>query len=516
MLGKQGFCSSLLCLLLMCIMLHGCDQRNTSKQELLYATHCGSCHIAPEINNLPRDIWESNILPDMAARMGIKVGDFNPYRGLSFDEMEATMQTGIYNVQPALKIEEWNALQDYILSNAPDSLPPISLTTSDTLKGFRSRSIALDSLPGSRNITYLKNNDEDNYLLYGDLSGEVHKFYWDKGIDELQTSFRYPVVSYSEPEGEFVTTIGQLNPTQLKSGEIFAREEDKYIPFGGYLHRPVHSLVEDLNDDGNVEIVISEFGDLAGSLSLFYKTEAGEYQKKTLLHQPGSIRTISRDMNNDGRTDLIVLTAQGDEGVSILYQEEALRFRIAKVIRFSPVYGTSWFDLLDYEGDGDLDIVTVQGDNADKSYVQKPYHGFRIHINDGSNNFEEEYFYPMYGATRVLASDFDKDGDFDFCLLATFPNYEKEPLIPFVYLQNDNSATYSFSSQVLPNPFEGRWLLVDSGDIDRDGDEDIILSPFTYIFTPVPEELQRAWNQSKTDLLVLENTLIDNEQEGSR
>ena len=509
--GKQRFRSILFCLLLMCLIIQGCDRKSGSKQELLYTTHCGSCHLVPEINSLPRNIWEKNILPDMAARMGIAMEGYNPYRGLSFDEMEATMRTGIYNVKPVLKTEEWNALKEYILSKAPESLPPIPLTALGTLEGFRLRSIALDSLPGSRNITYLKNNDEENYLLYGDLSGQVHKYYWDKGEDELQEAFRHPVVSYSEPAGEFVTTIGKLNPTQIRSGEIYRKVDDRYVPFGGYLHRPVHSLVEDLNKDGKLEIVISEFGDLAGSLSLFYKTEDGEFQKRILHHQPGSIRTLSRDMNNDGRTDLIVLTAQGDEGVSILYQQEEMRFRADKVIRFSPVYGTSWFDLLDYDGDGDLDIVTVQGDNADKSYVQKPYHGFRIYINDGSNNYEEEFFYPMYGATRVLASDFDKDGDLDFCLLATFPSYEKEPFLPFVYLQNEEAATYRFKTQVLADPSIGRWLLADSGDIDRDGDEDIILSPFTYIFTQVPDELNKSWSESKTDLLVLENTLIDNE-----
>ena len=70
------------------------------------------------------------------------------------------------------------------------------------------------------------------------------------------------------------------------------------------------------------------------------------------------------------------------------------------MLRFSPVYGTSWFEMIDYDGDGDDDIVTVNGDNADESYVLKPYHGLRIYLNDGNNHFEEKYFYPFYGATR--------------------------------------------------------------------------------------------------------------------
>ena len=43
-------------------------------------------------------------------------------------------------------------------------------------------------------------------------------------------------------------------------------------------------------------------------------------------------------------------------------------------------------------------------------------------------------------------------------------------------------------------------------DFDLDGDQDIILSALTYSFTPVPPALSNAWNETKADLLFLENT----------
>ncbi len=443
--------------------------------------------------------------------MGIKEEGYNPFRGLSFDEMEASMRTGIYNVKPLLSKEEWNSLKEYILALAPDSLNSIPKMEYKKLDGFKNRRLDLDSIPGSMNFTYLNYQNEENKLVYANLSGQVSELQMDTGKSIIQAYFNNPVIGYSVPEGRYITTIGQLNPTQVETGEIFEKHEGNYIAFGGYLHRPVHTLVKDLDKNGLEEIIVCEFGDLVGKLSMFVKDEDGAYQKRVMLNQPGAIRTIAKDMNQDGKEDLVVLMAQGDEGIGILYQEEGLKFRYERVLRFSPVYGTSWFELVDYDGDGDEDIITANGDNADKSYVPKPYHGFRIFINDGQNNFEQAFFYPMYGATRVISRDFDQDGDLDFCLLATFPNYDMEPLLPLVYLENEDAENYLFSSKVLDRPEEGRWLLVDAGDVDRDGDEDIILGPFTYIFTPVPEHLNTYWQQKGPDLLILENTLKDRE-----
>ena len=184
---------------------------------------------------------------------------------------------------------------------------------------------------------------------------------------------------------------------------------------------------------------------------------------------------------------------------------DGLKFRLDKVIRFSPIYGSSWFELIDFDNDGDDDIVTVHGDNADKTYIPKPYHGLRLHINDGNNQFEEKYFYPMNGATRVVAKDFDQDGDVDFGLLSTFPDYENPKESPFVYLENKNAADFTFDDSSLEESNYARWLLMDAGDVDGDGDEDIILSSFSYAFTPVPEEKTNFWREKGIDLLILEN-----------
>jgi len=307
---------------------------------------------------------------------------------------------------------------------------------------------------------------------------------------------------------QYTTLIGKLNPSDIASGQIMMASNGNPAPvMEDYLHRPVFTLVKNLDNKGSDELVVAEFGNLTGALSLLEQSTTDAYQKTVLLNQPGTIQVVAKDMNKDGKEDLIALTSQGDETISILYQEEDLSFRPEKAIRFSPIYGSSWFELIDYDGDGDDDIVTVHGDNADKSNILKPYHGMRIHLNDGTNKFTESYFYPLYGATRVVARDFDQDDDVDFALISTFPDYENHPEYTFVYLENKDKANYQFEAQTFESVNDGRWFLMDAGDIDQDGDQDIIISTFAFVFGAVPDELNKLWNEKSIDLMILENRL---------
>ncbi len=478
------------------------------KEVVLFKTNCASCHLLPNINDVPKEIWANKILPDMAARMGIKDGSYSPLKGFKYVEMEAILASNIYSNKPYMTKKEWELLKNYIVNLAPDSLLSNTyVNKSKELDQFKAIPISLDSSQGSL-ITFLQYNKKDEKLWTGDINGNLkeYDFLTKKTKDLFQ--FESALVDFTDKDTiSYATIVGDLNPSEIPSGKIVTIKKNNLFDIEQVLHRPVNNLVIDLNDDGNDELVISEFGNLTGELSLLTKEDKLNYTKTTLLNQPGTIRVISRDMNKDGKKDLIALTSQGDETITILYQLENLKFRSEKVLRFSPIYGTSWFELIDYDGDGDDDIITVNGDNADKSYVQKPYHGMRIHINNGENVFEEKYFFPLNGATRLVANDFDQDGDVDFGLISTFPDYKNNPEFSFVYLQNTNENDFIFDSFTFKESNLGRWFLMDTGDVDNDGDEDIILSSFTYVFTPVPDDLSKLWKEKNVDIMLLENKL---------
>ena len=488
-------------------LLSSCGPDKQTRQAQLYETHCANCHIAPEIDNLPREIWENAILPDMGARMGIRENGYNPMAGLSYEEMEAVIKTGIYPLTPTIDMEDWQLLKQYILERAPDSLPRIELPSkSEEIRLFKPRLISFEG-EHRRSYAYLQYKPDRQEVILADMRGELMSYSPSAGLEVLG-KFPSLVVAY-EPgeEKSFVTTIGNIHPSALSAGQSFEITGSDTLELGHLLHRPVHTLAEDLNGDGTTELVISEFGDLTGELSLFVKGTSGQYSRRTLLNQPGTIRVVAEDMNNDGLKDLVALTSQGDESITILYQKENLAFQAEKVLRFNPVYGSSWFELVDYDGDGYLDIVTVNGDNADKSYVQKPYHGMRIHLNDGTNTFQEVFFYPMYGATRVVAADFDQDGDMDFGLLSTFPDYKNTPDRTFLFLENTDTKSFVFNTFTVEQSDKAKWFLMDKGDLDGDGDIDLILSSFALPFIPAPTELQQRWKEFGVDLMILENQL---------
>ncbi|WP_394748793.1 FG-GAP-like repeat-containing protein [Spongiimicrobium salis] len=493
--------------LLGCFLVVSCGQRKEERQKRLYDTYCASCHIAPDIQDLPKRIWSRYVLPEMGARMGIKDSLYDLTREFSYEEQYAIGKTGIFPYTPIISEEDWQLLKAYVLKLAPDTLlPGPKANRSKRLTQFAASPVTLDSI-GRSLITFMDYDAEHKQLLTGDVNGFLTTYDLGNTASVQRKKFRSAITDYTRKgETGFVTTVGQLDPSEVALGSIALETKDTISYLPEVIHRPVHTLVHDLDKDGTDELVVSEFGYFTGKLSLFTKEE-GKYIKKVLLNQPGVIRVLAEDMDHDGKEDLVALVSQGSESISILYQKEALEFRSEKAIEFSPIYGSSWFELIDYDGDGDKDIITVNGDNADKSVTLKPYHGMRIHINGGDNTFTETYFYPLNGVTRVVARDFDEDGDVDFGLMAAFPDYFNHPEFSFVYLENKDADNFSFEPYTFETAKNGRWLLMDTEDVDGDGDQDIVLSSFSYVFSPVPKELQALWDREKAHIMILRNTL---------
>ncbi|MGI9531698.1 FG-GAP-like repeat-containing protein [Lutimonas sp.] len=493
-------------------VLFSCNS-NSKKEKgaQLYQDQCARCHIAPDINHLPKEFWTKSILPEMAARMGIKDGGFKPYDKMDFEEMEIIHNSGIYPFMPSLNDQDWALLKAYILEMAPDSLAPI-IHDKETFEQqlFKVSMFSIDETPGSY-FTYLSYKKENNSIHTGDISGQLIQYEFETKNSQVLKKSDNAVVGFTDLDSiSFLTDIGILDPSELSSGKVIAYHNDAEKVIIDSLHRPVYNEVRDLNGDGTKEMLVSEFGHLTGKLSLMILGPSGNYEKKVLLSQPGTIRTEIKDLNNDGKLDIVALTSQGDESITFLYQQDNLVFRNEKVLRFSPIYGSSWFEILDYDGDGDDDIITVNGDNADKTYIHKPYHGLRIHLNDGENNFKEAFFFPLNGATRFVSNDFDQDGDIDFSIISTFPDYENKPEYSLIYLENKNEQLFDFEVQTIKEANDSRWFLLDIGDVDKDGDMDIIFSAFTYVFTPVPPSISEKWNTTNADIMILENTLIKN------
>jgi len=300
--------------------------------------------------------------------------------------------------------------------------------------------------------------------------------------------------------------MGSFSPTDAPTGMVI------YMPDGQPqaqillegLQRPVHSNWTDFNGDGLMDAVVCEFAKWTGGLSYWQQKPDGSFTKSVLRRRPGAIRSYIRDFNGDGLPDVIALFGQGDEGIFRYLNDGKGGFMEETVLRFPASFGSSAFRLADLNHDGFEDILYICGDNADYKPVLKPYHGIRIFTNDGKGHFTERFFYPLSGAYDAIPADFDQDGDIDLAAISFFPDFQKAPHTAFVFLDNQNSSGFQFQASSFDEASAGRWMVMDAGDVEKDGDVDIVLGPLTFEVVPDNGEVQR-WVKGALPFLVLEN-----------
>ncbi|MCO6488500.1 MAG: VCBS repeat-containing protein, partial [Phaeodactylibacter sp.] len=104
-----------------------------------------------------------------------------------------------------------------------------------------------------------------------------------------------------------------------------------------------------------------------------------------------------------------------------------------------------------------------------------------------------------YGA---VARDFNQDGTLDIAAISFFPNFEKQPNESFFFLENDGRGNYK--PHTFPQAGLGRWIVMDAGDIDQDGDEDIVLGSLAFEVIPDGGEVER-WVNNGIPFVVLRN-----------
>jgi hypothetical protein len=462
--------------------------------------YCGSCHLYPEPSLLDTGSWLRELLPNMGARLGIRTEGYNPLRKLNPEDAMMIGVENIYPEKPLIAVEDWVKIVAFYRETAPSVLPPAK--TQLVTNGLKNFKIHLPTLPKMPSMVTLTQIDTVNgRLLIGGLNRRLWAF-----SPQLQVLDSFdlpsPPVALTQNQLTFnVLGIGNIHPNEMMDGSFFQTDKNSKQSQTLFqtLRRPVHFVETDLTGDGQNDLVVCEYGYQKGQLTWFERKGEG-WKPHVLAATSGASKVFAHDFDKDGRTDLAVLFAQGDERSSLFYNRGKGKFEEKTVLRFPPVYGSADARWMDFNGDGALDIVYTCGDNEDFSPVLKPYHGIRVYLNDGKDNFTEGVFYPMNGAFQAAAADFDGDGDMDIAAAAFFPKDKKQAAANFMLLEQTQPMI--FKPATFPEANRGKWMTMDIGDADRDGDVDILLGSFSI---QMAKGGQR--NEASLPFLFLENLL---------
>jgi hypothetical protein len=482
--------------------------------EELSRTFCGSCHLYPEPALLDKFTWSYEVLPSMAVWLGLHRFEARDHPGA-----ERVLAAKIIPDRPQMSIEDWRAICNFYMAAAPASPPPQPERPPLTI-GLPHFQPVIPAYPKPPANCLVRITREFGGMFIGNSAEGVLDLFHPEGTLLASMNVGGPPTDLRlTAEGLYVTVIGSVAPSDVPEGRLLflpravagAEKQPEPRTLLAGLQRPTEAVFVDLNKDGREDIIVPEFGWYLGRFGWHENLGDGTYREHVLLERPGAMKVQVHDLGNDGLPDIFLMTAQSREGIYLFLNRGQGQFLMLPVLEQHPAWGFSYFELADFNGDGHPDILATNGDNGDNTrYPEVPrhFHGVRVYLNDGKNQFKERFFYPMHGAYKAVARDFDLDGDLDIAAIAYYPDYNREPPVEgFVYLQNvdgSNFAPFSCNEAAL-----GKWICLDAADGDGDGDIDIVLGAHNHGAGIVPPKIRQQWSTNGASILMLLNTAAD-------
>ena len=512
---KYSFCFKLLLIGFISFYLFGCSyKREKVVDKIMFEggqlaqVHCSSCHVYTPPTLLDKNTWQVSVLPKMGRRLGM-----DHHSILHYPEISPIWQLN----EPVMTQDEWEKIVAYFIDRSPEKMPKAILKKEPEKDPaiFKVKSFT-DQLSGSSIITMLKYDSVSERIYAADgMTNILYKLNTDGEIDQ-QIQFSSPPTDMNIREKGFdVTLPGILHPNNLNKGSIQQHGQsmdfnpDNLTVLTDSMYRPVRSIFKDFSGDNIEDYVVGEYGNDLGRLTFYRAMEDGGFKREIIEEIPGAISMESYDFNKDGYEDIIVLFAQGDERIVIYYNDGNGNFNEnSKIVkRFPAVYGSMHINIHDFNQDGHMDIIYVNGDNFDYSMILKPYHGFRIFENDGYDNFTLKYFFSIYGAAKAEVHDFDNDSDLDIIIASNFADMNNNPERGIMYFEcigDYDYKPYSFNAAS-----DNQWNTVATGDFDKDGDLDVLIGAMYLQNVLTIQEVNNAEEieDKRSPILYFENTI---------
>lgn len=296
---------------------------------------------------------------------------------------------------------------------------------------------------------------------------------------------------------------------------------------------PRHLAAGDLDNDGDLDLVVGHRSGVASSLSVILNQGGRTFEKAGNYVVSGDLYTLSLvDLNGDALLD--VVAACGSQIVTLFNQGDG---SLDDVISYTPVADTHFVHVADVNGDGAVDlcgahrgmntvslwlnanradgrlnpalqlelggadpvsIATADVDrdgDLDMVTANRGTRNFSVLLNDGAGAFALPKTYFHGGASpdplSLNVADFNADGAPDLAITSN-------GTLLFVF----NDGAGAFGEPVTPprQPISNSIKLLGSADLDRDGDLDLITRSSRPVGTQVEQNDGKGGFRMTTDL----------------
>ena len=456
------------------------------------------------------------------------VGWFNENGGLVSDEISYTVEIGA-NIQ---LVSNYNLLPIIFSSKSP-RYSQINETTSNFYNQFYFESYMTRDTHESLRDNY--NGFSDSYLVQ-----ENDAVYYDFDKNGSLDLFGFQYWSNSQT-GEWGTKPGRYF---LISDYSWGKREKVF--YDAKISFPSTLDLADLDGDSQLEIIAYSYNVHQNTASAYnsslpelpievIKLDESLNFLSSLISDPiTSHDGASGDIDNDGDVDIMLygLVDSNSFGTSYYENQELLyphfllnngnmNFELSKVFTndFTPIWGeeaynqlrTTFYDLIDINGDNFLDIVESYYVTVKDIIPNGPNRGLHIYWGDGTGKFDfnnsttvygnnpEGYLITSLGATYL---DYDLDGDLDIFIIGTRAEngdyvssggivdtganfYENYILFAFKNngdtFEDATSEVFDKSRDLTKTTFS-HFYDINARDVDGDGDYDLVPAKTTGFF----------------------------------
>ena len=300
--------------------------------------------------------------------------------------------------------------------------------------------------------------------------------------DEMPTPANTTVVDIDK-DGDLdvlVSILGYVWPNDERIGQVVLLENDGHQKMTAKVllddvRRVTDVQPGDLDQDGDLDLVVAVFGFDRGELLWLENRGQGQFRDHQLLSVPGCLYVPLADYDNDGDLDVVTFASQEDEQLIALENLGGKTFQpklhvLDDTLNFD--LGSAAFIQTDLDKDGDPDLLLAAGDNLDGlHHYPQPWHGCIWYENQGSWKFARRQISDFGGTYGVAAGDVDGDKDVDVVLVSMFNDWKRDGAASVVWLENDGKQNFK-TWQIADKPIF--LATVACGDLNGDGWADIV------------------------------------------